>query len=178
VNVFALPAGLFKHTGDKVAVRGNYLPADGTNPRVFVVCRIAEGAAENVAHSFGYAARLYPALKNNAFNALALPEKTRADGTGLRGIARRSASAVPQPPFLFAAPALRVRLPGPYKKRPARHQGQHEIGKEYRKQKKQGIQKNQLLALPRRAFKKRPPFVIRNTRALLSEKRLTPPPGS
>jgi hypothetical protein len=146
MDVCALPAGFFEHAGDEVAVRGNYPQADRTNPWVFVVCGIAEGAAENVGYPFGYGARLYPSLKNNAFDAQAFFENARAEGTGLWGTAPRSPDGFAQPPFVFAAPFPRARLLGMDKKGAARHQGQHQIGNEQREQKKQGIQKNQLIA--------------------------------
>ena len=140
MDVFAPPAGPFKHTGHKVAVERKNLPANRTNPRCFVVRGIAVRAAEDMAHPFGNIRRCDSPLKNNAFDKLVFFEKAPADRAAFQGSAVRSARLPEEPPFfLFIAP-VRGGVLAADKKRTARHQGQYEIREQYGEQKKQGVE--------------------------------------
>jgi hypothetical protein len=121
----AFPAAFLKHPCDKIAVRGKNLPAHGTDAGVFVVCGIAEGAAEDMADPLGDISRFYAALKHEAFYQPAFFQKAAADRTGFQGgiSAIAAACAVcPGPPFfVFAVSPARRCAPRSGKKRTARH---------------------------------------------------------
>jgi hypothetical protein len=147
--MLAFPAGPFKHAGYKVALRGYKLFAYRTYPEVFIIRRITERAAENVAYFFGNVSRFYAPPKYNAFYPPPSFQRNPADRTSSKKIAPGVFTFSPGPSFFtFTRFPFSVFLSpkSPAKKGTPRHKGQDKINQENSQKEKKRIQKNQFAA--------------------------------